>query len=119
VADVAVCASPAVLFVYGKTADLRKETDYETRFRCAGGIGILREEVWVNGKDEVVQYNLAFLLPHLSRADKGRVLGFDNAHGTHERHYMGEARTVPFRGYLATAKRFYREAEAIRRSYED
>lgn len=82
----------------GRRGDLRKETDYETRFRCAGGIGMLREEVWVNSKDEVVQYNLAFLLPHLSRADKGRVLGFDNAHGTHERHYMGEVRPVPFRG---------------------
>jgi len=103
----------------GRRSDLRKETDYETRFRCAGGIGILREEVWVNGKDEVVQYNLAFILPHLSKVDKGRVLGFDNAHGAHERHYMGEVSPVPFRGYLATAKRFYREAEAIRRSYEN
>ncbi len=102
----------------GKAA-LRKDTDYETRFRCAGGIGILREEVWVNGKGEVVRYNLAFLLPHLSRVDKGRVLGFDNAHGIHERHSNGDVRSVQFRGYLATAKRFYREAEAIRRSYEN
>ena len=103
----------------GRRLDLRKETDYETRFQCAGGIGILREEVWVNGKGAVVRYNLAFLLPHLSMADKGRVLGFDNAHGTHERHSMGEVYPFQFRGYLATAKRFYREAEAIRRSYEN
>jgi hypothetical protein len=103
----------------GRRSDLRKETDYETRFRCGGGIGILREEVWVNGKDEVVLYNLALLLPHLSRIDNGRVLGFDNAHGAHERHYLGETSPVPFKGYLATAKRFYREAEAIRKGYED
>ena len=103
----------------GRQADLRKDTDYETRFRCAGGIGILREEVWVNGGGEVVRYNLAFLLPHLSRVDKGRILGFDNAHGIHERHCEGEVHPVQFRGYLATAKRFYREAEAMRRSYED
>lgn len=103
----------------GGKADLRKDTDYETRFRCAGGIGILREEVWVNEKIEVVRYNLSFLLPHVSRVDKGRVLGFDNAHGVHERHFRGEVHPVQFRGYLATAKRFYREAEAIRRSYED
>lgn len=108
------------LYYYmGRRGDLRKDTDYETRFRCAGRIRILREEVWVNGKNEVVRYNLAFLLPHLSRLDKGRVLGFDNAHGTHERHCMGKVRPVLFRGYLATAKRFYREAEAIRRNYED
>lgn len=102
-----------------KPGRLRKDTDYETRFRCAGGIGILREEVWVNEKGEVVRYNLAFLLPHLFRADKGRILGFDNAHGIHERHCMGEVKSVQFRGYLATAKRFYREAEALRRSYEN
>ncbi|HEV2619777.1 MAG TPA: hypothetical protein VGU23_07550 [Acidobacteriaceae bacterium] len=102
----------------GREAGLRKETDYETRFRCAGGIGILREEVWTDGKGNVVRYNLALLLPHVSKVDNGRVLGFDNAHGIHERHFEGEVRTVPFKGYLATARRFYREAEAIRRSYE-
>ena len=103
----------------GRPRDLRKVTDDEARFRCAGGIGILREEVWVNDEDEVVKYNLAFLLPHLSGVDNGRVLGFDNAHGVHERHFMGEAKPVPFKGYLATAKRFYREVGTIRRSYEN
>jgi hypothetical protein len=102
-----------------RPANLRKDTDYETRFRCAGGIGVLREEVWVNGRGEVVRYNLALLLPHLSKVDNGRVLGFDNAHGIHERHSYGEVQPAPFKGYLTTARRFYREAEAIRRSYED
>ena len=68
----------------GRKLRLRKDTDAENEFWCGGGVGIVREEVWVNEKDEVVQYNLAFLLPHLSRVDKGRVLGFDNAHGTHD-----------------------------------
>jgi len=102
----------------GGNRHLRKETDYETRFRCAGGIGILREEVWVDERGGVVRYNLAFLLPHFCGADRGRVLGFDNAHGVHERHCMGEVRPFRYRGYLATAKRFFREAEALRRSYE-
>ena len=100
-------------------ARLRKETDYETRFRCAGGIGILREEVWVDISGKVIQYNLAFILPHVSAIDKGRLLSFDNAHGVHERHFMGTVRAINFKGYLATAGRFYREAEALRRSYED
>lgn len=101
-----------------RSAELRKETDYETRFRCAGGIGILREEVWVNRRGEVARYNLAFLMPHLSRVDNGRVLGFDNAHGVHERHLNGTVSEVAYRGYSAVAKRFYREAQEIRRSYE-
>ena len=103
----------------GRQTDLRKVADYETRFQCAGGFGILCEEVWVNGGEEVVRYNLAFLLPHRFRRDNGRVLGFDNAHGVHERHSMGEVKAVQFKGYAATARRFFREAEAIRRSYEN
>ncbi len=80
---------------------------------------MIREEVWVNPKDEVVRYNLAFLLPHLLGIDNGRVLGFDNAHGTHERHYMGKVTPAFFKDYVTTAELFYREVGEIRRSYED
>jgi hypothetical protein len=96
-----------------------KEDDYETYFACAGGTGILREEFWVDDSGEVVRYNLAFLLPHLWSADNGRVLGFDNAHGIHERHYFGEVTVVDFETYSATTRRFYREMQSIRRRYED
>ncbi|HEX9199641.1 MAG TPA: hypothetical protein VF865_08790, partial [Acidobacteriaceae bacterium] len=83
-ADVALRALPVLTSLYmGKRSQLRKDTDYETAFRCAGGIGILREEVWVNSKNEVVRYNLALIVPHISSADNGRILGCDNAHGTH------------------------------------
>ena len=75
--------------VMASNARLRKDTDYETRFRCSAGIGILREEVWVDPDGEVIRYNLAFLLPHRFRPDNGRILGFDNAHDFHERHFMG------------------------------
>lgn len=103
----------------GRRGRHRKITDYETRFRCGGGIGVLREEVWVDSSDEVSRYNLALILPHQFAADKGRVLGFDNAHGIHERHYMGRVEVCDFTDYAATAERFYREADEIRRRYED
>jgi hypothetical protein len=32
---------------------------------------------------------------------------------------MGEVTLVPFTGYLETMSLFYREAEALRRSYEE
>jgi hypothetical protein len=73
-------------------ANLRKEIDYETEFWCAGGISILREEVWVDDANVVIRYNLALLLPHCFGPDNGRVLGFDKAHGVHERHFLGEVR---------------------------
>jgi len=82
-------------------------------------IGILREEVWVDENGAVVRYNLAFLLPHLSGVDNGRILGFDNAHDAHERHFMGSVSAVGFTSYSAIANRFYREVEGVRRSYED
>jgi hypothetical protein len=103
----------------GRKSRLRKDTDDEAGFWCAGGMGILREEVWVNAREQVVRYNLAFLLPHVSRVDNGRILGYDNAHGVHERHFMGEAEPVEFKGYLATAERFYREAGALRKKYKE
>src|ERR1035437_3257945 len=103
----------------GRRDHLRKVTVYETVFRCVGGIGILREEVWVDAQERVVFYNLAFLMPHLTGADNGRILGFDNAHDVHERHFMGEVREVEFNGFNETSSRFYREVEALRRSYEE
>ncbi len=106
------------LFI-GRNVRLRKVTDYESDFRCAGGVGILREDVWVDKEEQVVRYNLAFLLPHLFRADHGRILGFDNAHGIHERHFMGRVKPVEFQGYQATARRFYREVEEIRNGYKE
>jgi hypothetical protein len=93
----------------------RKVTDYETRFRTTSGIGILREEVWVDTEGEVVRYNLALIFPQQVAMDRGRVLGYDNAHGLHERHFRGKMSEVEYQSYDATARRFYREADAIRR----
>jgi hypothetical protein len=103
----------------GRKVRLRKITDDEAVFWCAGGAGILREEVWVDEKEQVFRYNLAFLMPHLFGADNGRVLGYDNAHGIHERHFMGEVKPVEFHGYPTTMRRFFREVEALRRSYQE
>jgi hypothetical protein len=100
-----------------RRSHLFKDTDYETKFWCAGGWGVLREEVWVDEGDEVIFYNLAFLLPHLTSIDNGRILGFDNAHGVHERHFMGEVLAVDFRDYDTTSRRFFLEVETLRRSY--
>jgi hypothetical protein len=94
---------------------LTKVTDYTTRFRCGNGIATLREEVWVDSSGTVAQYNLALIASHLSGVDNGRILGYDNAHGTHERHFMGRVQSVDFAGYATTAKRFFREAEAWRK----
>ena len=103
----------------GKSDRLRKESDYETSFKCAGGWGILREEVWVDEEENVVKYNLAFILPHVSGVDHGRVLGYDNAHGFHERHFFGMVEEIAYKEFSEIVMKFYQEVEAIRSDYED
>jgi hypothetical protein len=52
--------------------------------------------------------------PHsICHVDNGRVLGFDNAHDYHHRHYMGEVTAVEFISYEATLETFQQEWLAI------
>lgn len=53
------------------------------------GNGLLRREVWVNEQGQVSRYNLAYINHLIFSGDHGRVVGYDNAHGYHHRHYMG------------------------------
>ena len=72
----------------------RAKSSITKRSFLRGGYGILREEVWMDEEDKVARYNLAFVVPHLTRVDHGRVLGYDNRHGYHERHFMGKKQAV-------------------------
>jgi hypothetical protein len=48
--------------------------------------------------------------------DNGRVLGYDNAHGYHHRHYMGKVEAYDFSSYEATVERFQIEwSEIVKR----
>lgn len=94
----------------GKRARLEKRVDetlYLTRKR---GGGILKEEVWYQG-DQVVKYSLAYINPAICGVDNGRVLGYDNDHGGHHRHFMGKVEKIEFKGYQALVQRFQLELE--------
>jgi len=94
---------------------LTKVVDEEFTVRCkSGSTGIFREEVYQDGDGRVVKYNLAFIHHGLCRKDHGRVLGYDNAHGIHERHWRGISQVVAFRNYKSTFDRFIRELEALK-----
>lgn len=80
----------------------------------SGHTGIIREEVWANAKHEVVKYNLAYINFSLCQTDDGRVLGYDNAHGYHERHSMGTAEATTFSTYAEKSARFYAEVKKLR-----
>lgn len=60
------------------------------------GNGILRREIWVDRAGKVTRYNLAYINHRLHAGDNGRVVGYDNAHGYHHRHYFGVVEPVMF-----------------------
>jgi hypothetical protein len=94
------------LVIWEKRVD---ETCYLTRRR---GGGILKEEVWYD-KQQVVKYNLAYINTKLCGLDNGRVLGYDNEHGHHHRHYMGRIEEVEFTSYEDLLTRFQKEVEQL------
>jgi len=80
------------------------------------GGGLLNYEVWgyqENGRTLVTRYNLAYINHAVYAGDNGRVLGFDNAHGYHHRHFMGKAEPVAFASYEAQLERFQQEWQAL------
>jgi hypothetical protein len=78
------------------------------------GNGILRREVWVDSEGKITRYNLAYINHKLFSGDNGRVIGFDNAHGYHHRHYFGNVEAVNFISYEDTEVLFEIEWLALR-----
>ena len=93
---------------------LLEQERFELKQKSGGGL--LRFEVWgyqESGKTVVTRYNLAYINHSICHVDNGRVLGFDNAHDYHHRHYMGEVTAVEFLSYEATLETFQQEWLAI------
>ena len=86
------------------------------------GGGLLSYEVWGKvdkGFTTVTRYNLAYINPVVHAGDNGRVLGFDNAHDYHHRHFMGQVEAVDFESYQATVERFEREWQDLVKSIKE
>lgn len=73
---------------------------------------LLKEQIWFeDGK--VVAYSLAYINLRRCRADNGRVLGFDNSHDYHHRHFMGHVEAVEFTTYEDLAEGFIAELHEL------
>lgn len=79
---------------------------------------VLKEEVWFEG-DTVAKYSLAYINPRICAADNGRVLGFDNTHAYHHRHFRGTVEKIEFRSYEALVTRLERELHELWRSEDE
>lgn len=92
---------------------IESQLERETfKLKTNKGGGILSFEVWgyiQDGKTVVTRYNLAYINPLIYQKDNGRVLGFDNAHDYHHRHYMGKVTPVEFLSYEEILERFQKE----------
>lgn len=89
---------------------LLEQERFELKAKSGGGL--LSYEVWGYKSQEktvVTRYNLVYINHAIYRGDNGRVLGFDNAHGYHHRHYMGTVESVEFESFEATQERFQQE----------
>ncbi len=89
---------------------LLEQERFELKPKSGGGT--LSYEVWGHvkkGKNILTRYNLAYIDHAIYRGDNGRVLGFDNAHDFHHRHYRGEVVAVDFTSYDAILQRFQNE----------
>ena len=72
--------------------------------RCNGK---LRREIWVDSiTGKVTRYNPAYINHRLYAGDNGRVVGYDNAHDGHHRHYFGVVEPVDFVSFEDIEERF-------------
>ncbi len=67
----------------------------------------------------MVKYSLAYINLRTCGVDNGRVLGYDNSHGHHHRHSMGEVEEIDFPGYEALVDRFQKEVEDLWRAEDE
>ena len=84
----------------------RKIIDETHKIPGKRGNGLLRRELWVDKNGKVTRYNLAYINHKLHLADNGRVVGYDNQHGYHHRHYFGRVEPIDFVSFEDIEKRF-------------
>lgn len=91
-----------------------KLIDESHRISDKRGNGQLRREIWVDEDGRVTRYNLAYINHRLYQGDNGRVVGYDNQHGYHHRHYFGKTEAVDFIDLEEIEQRFEQDWIALR-----
>ena len=92
----------------------KKSVDESHTISGKRGNGQLRREVWVDESGRVTRYNLAYINHGLHQGDNWRVVGYDNQHDYHHRHYFGKVEPVEFTSYEEIEDRFERDWIALK-----
>jgi len=73
------------------------------------GGGVIKFEAW-EYEEKIVKYNMAYINKAIFSDDNGRVLGYDNSHNFHHKHYFGEIIEIDdFTNYQDLVLRFKQE----------
>jgi hypothetical protein len=74
------------------------------------GGGIVKIDAWENEQGKIIKYSMAYINHLIFSGDNGRVLGYDNTHDFHHRHYLGEITELDdFTSYYELVERFEKE----------
>ena len=79
----------------------------------------LSEEVWMTAGGRVKKYNLAYINHLVCQKDNGRVLGYDNSHGVHHRHFMGKVETYKYQNYDLLTAEFHEQVVELWREEDE
>lgn len=93
---------------------LYKAIDDVSAVRCMSGTGLIRRSL-ARWDGHVVRYNLASINHSLTAADNGRVLGYDNSHGHHHRHFKGVSQPFLYKSYSRLLDHFIEEIRELRK----
>ena len=93
----------------------RKIRDERHKISNKRGNGLLRRETWEDEQGNIIKYNLAYINHQLYPGDNGRVVGFDNQHGYHHRHFMGKTESMEFTTFEALENQFDQEWSSLLR----
>jgi hypothetical protein len=69
--------------------------------------------VWQTDDGQVAKYSLAYINPRVCGLDHGGVLGYDNSHDHHYRHFMGTIEHIDFKSFEDLSRRFRSEVEEL------
>ena len=72
----------------------------------------LKEQVWLED-ERVSEYSLVYINLKRCQVDHGRVLGYDNSHSFHHRHFMGKIEAIEFTSYTKLFDRFIKEVHEL------
>lgn len=99
--------------VKSKPEKFIKIIDDTLKMSDSDGNGTLKLSASVDNKGKLKRYSLVYINPRLCSSDNGRVLGYDNCHGYHHRHYMGQEEAIEFKSFEAIAEQFDKEWRAL------